>query len=103
MINIMIIFMMAIMYKIKRFGDAHMKVSGDVRGSAELRHSMTEAIRRRIGHLSAKAKGDTAHAKRRAATAPWSAMVGAMVLARIVDDEKRPKDLGRPCMHEDQS
>jgi TetR/AcrR family transcriptional repressor of nem operon len=37
------------------------------RGSAELRHSMTEAVRRRIGHLSAEAKGDTPHAKRRAA------------------------------------
>jgi TetR/AcrR family transcriptional repressor of nem operon len=40
-----------------------------------------------------KAKGDTAHAKRRAATAAWSAMVGAMVLARIVDDEKLSKEI----------
>lgn len=85
--------MIIIMYKIKVFGDAHMKVSGDARGSAELRHSMTEANRRRIGHLSSKAKGNTALAKRRAATAAWSATVGAMVHARIVDDEKLSKEI----------
>jgi TetR/AcrR family transcriptional repressor of nem operon len=32
-------------------------------------------------------KGESAREKRRAAIAAWSAMVGAMVLARIVDDE----------------
>jgi TetR/AcrR family transcriptional repressor of nem operon len=63
------------------------------RGSAELRHNMTETVRRRIGHLSAEAKGDTPHAKRRAAITAWSAMVGAMVLARIVDDEKLSKEI----------
>jgi TetR/AcrR family transcriptional repressor of nem operon len=63
------------------------------RGSAELRHSMTEAIRRRIGHLGAEAEGDTPREKRRAAIAAWSAMVGAMVLARIVDDEKLSKEI----------
>ena len=31
--------------------------------------------------------------KRRAAIAAWSAMVGAMVLARIVDDEKLSKEI----------
>jgi TetR/AcrR family transcriptional repressor of nem operon len=63
------------------------------RGSAELRHSMTEAIRRRISHLSAEAEGDTPREKRRAAIAAWSAMVGAMVLARLVDDEKLSKEI----------
>jgi TetR/AcrR family transcriptional repressor of nem operon len=63
------------------------------RGSAELRHSMTEAICRRIGHLSAEAEGDTPREKRRAAIAAWSAMVGAMVLARLVDDEKLSKEI----------
>jgi TetR/AcrR family transcriptional regulator, transcriptional repressor for nem operon len=63
------------------------------RGSAELRHSMTQGVRRRIGHLSAEAKGDTPHAKRRATIAAWSTMVGAMVLARIVDDEKLSKEI----------
>jgi TetR/AcrR family transcriptional regulator, transcriptional repressor for nem operon len=65
------------------------------RGSAELRHSMTEGVRRRIGHLGAEAKGDAPHAKRRAAIAAWSAMVGAMVLARIIDDEKLSKEILR--------
>jgi TetR/AcrR family transcriptional repressor of nem operon len=54
---------------------------------------MTEAVRRRIGHLSAEAKSDAPHAKRRAAIAAWSAMVGAMVLARIIDDEKLSKEV----------
>lgn len=57
------------------------------RGSADLRHRMTESLRRRIDHLGTAAEGDTPEAKRRAAIAAWSAMVGAMVLARIVDDE----------------
>lgn len=63
------------------------------RGSADLRHSMTEAVRRRIDHLSAEAAGDTPQERRRAAVAAWSAMVGAMVLARIVDDEKLSKEI----------
>jgi TetR/AcrR family transcriptional repressor of nem operon len=57
------------------------------RGSIELRHQMTEGARRRINHLAAEAQGDTPAEKRRAAIAAWSAMVGAMVLARLVDDE----------------
>jgi TetR/AcrR family transcriptional repressor of nem operon len=63
------------------------------RGSADLRHSMTEAVRSRINHLGVEAEGDTAHEKRRAAIAAWSAMVGAMVLARLVDDEKLSKEI----------
>jgi TetR/AcrR family transcriptional repressor of nem operon len=63
------------------------------RGSAELRHSMTEGVRRRIRHLSTEAEGDTPTKKRRAAIAAWSAMVGAMVLARLVDDEKLSKEI----------
>jgi TetR/AcrR family transcriptional regulator, transcriptional repressor for nem operon len=63
------------------------------RGSADLRHSMTEAVRSRINHLSVEAEGDTAHEKRRAAIAAWSAMVGAMMLARLVDDEKLSKEI----------
>ena len=63
------------------------------RGSADLRHSMTEAVRSRINHLGVEAEGDTPHEKRRAAIAAWSAMVGAMVLARLVDDEKLSKEI----------
>jgi TetR/AcrR family transcriptional repressor of nem operon len=54
---------------------------------------MTEGIRRRIGHLSVEAEGDKPKERRRAAIAAWSAMVGAMVLARIVDDEALSKEI----------
>jgi TetR/AcrR family transcriptional repressor of nem operon len=63
------------------------------RGSTELRHNMTEAVRRRIDHLRTEAAGDTPQEKRRAAIAAWSAMVGAMVLARLVDDEKLSEEI----------
>ena len=58
------------------------------RGSADLRRAMTQSVRRQIERFSAEAKDGTARDKRRAAIAAWSAMVGAMVLARIVDDDK---------------
>jgi TetR/AcrR family transcriptional repressor of nem operon len=63
------------------------------RGSAELRHGMTEGVRCRIGHLSVEAEGEKPKEKRRAAIAAWSAMVGAMVLARLVDDEALSKEI----------
>ena len=63
------------------------------RGSADLRRHMTEAARRRIDHLAAEAEGDTPDEKRRAAIAAWSAMVGAMVLARLVDDDRFSKEI----------
>jgi TetR/AcrR family transcriptional repressor of nem operon len=63
------------------------------RGSAELRHTMTESFRRQIDRFSAETEGDTPQEKRRAAIAAWSAMVGAMVLARLVDDEKLSKEI----------
>jgi hypothetical protein len=63
------------------------------RGSADLRHRMTEAVRSRINHLSVEAEGDRPKEKRRAAIAAWSAMVGAMVLARLVDDETLSKEI----------
>src|ERR1700739_3828127 len=43
------------------------------RGSAELRHGLTEGVRRRISHLSVEAEGDKPREKRRAAIAAWSA------------------------------
>ncbi len=63
------------------------------RGSADLRHRMTEAVSSRINHLSVEAEGDRPKEKRRAAIAAWSAMVGAMVLARLVDDETLSKEI----------
>jgi TetR/AcrR family transcriptional repressor of nem operon len=63
------------------------------RGSADLRHRMTQAIHYRIDYLAAEVDGGTSHAKRRAAIAAWASMVGAMVLARIVDDEALSKEI----------
>jgi TetR/AcrR family transcriptional repressor of nem operon len=63
------------------------------RGSTDLRHKLTEAVRSRIDHLSVEADGDTPKEKRRAAIAAWSAMVGAMVVARLVDDEGLSKEI----------
>ena len=54
---------------------------------------MTQSVRRQIDRFSAEAKGETAREKRRAAIAAWTAMVGAMVLARIVDDEKLSREI----------
>ncbi|WP_338698757.1 helix-turn-helix domain-containing protein [Bradyrhizobium sp. 26S5] len=63
------------------------------RGSAGLRQKMTAAVRSRIDHLTVDVEGDVPKEKRRAAIAAWSAMVGAMVLARLVDDEKLSKEI----------
>ncbi len=63
------------------------------RGSTDLRQVMTESTRRQIERFSAEAEGGTPREKRRAAIAAWSAMVGAMVLARIVDDDKLSREI----------
>ena len=47
---------------------------------------MTAGLRRQIEALSQGAPGASAAEKRRAAIGSWSAMVGAMVLARMSDD-----------------
>ncbi len=54
--------------------------------AANVRHELTESVRRRIEEFAKIAPGKTKDAKRRAAIASWSAMVGALVLSRIVDD-----------------
>jgi TetR/AcrR family transcriptional repressor of nem operon len=56
------------------------------RGTADLRHELTQAMRRQIENFTDTAPGHTKDARRREAVASWSAMVGAIVLARIVDD-----------------
>ncbi|WP_426422882.1 TetR/AcrR family transcriptional regulator [Bradyrhizobium genosp. A] len=63
------------------------------RGSADLRHRMTQATRYRIDFLTADTNDGTPHAKRRAAIAAWASMVGAMVLARIVDDDEFSREI----------
>ena len=59
-----------------------------IRQSPEARAAMTAALRRQIERLSHSAPGAGGPEKRQAAIASWSAMVGAMVLARLCDDPK---------------
>ena len=47
---------------------------------------MTSAQRTFIEMLSKKMDGKTASARRRAAIAKWSAMVGAITVSRAIDD-----------------
>lgn len=56
------------------------------RASADVRHTLTGNVRERIALFSKDAPGKTAEEKRRAAIGSWSAMVGAVTLARLVDD-----------------
>jgi TetR/AcrR family transcriptional repressor of nem operon len=63
------------------------------RGSAEARAALTGSIRRQIDRFSAASPGATPAERRRAAIATWSAMIGALVLARVVDDEKLSEEI----------
>ena len=63
------------------------------RGSADLRRVMTESDAPSDRSFQRRGEGGRAHEKRRAAIAAWSAMVGAMVLARIVDDDKLSQEI----------
>jgi len=56
------------------------------RGTAEARAEMTGGLRRQVESLSRTASGATPAERRRAAIGSWSAMVGALVLARMTDD-----------------
>ena len=63
------------------------------RASADVRATLTQAIRRQIDRFSAASPGTTPALRRRAAIAAYSAMVGAVTLARIVDDEEFSKEV----------
>jgi TetR/AcrR family transcriptional repressor of nem operon len=53
---------------------------------ASARAEMTRGLKRQIARLSRIAPGQTAAWKRQAAIGGWSAMVGAMIMARLSDD-----------------
>ncbi|WP_442782469.1 TetR/AcrR family transcriptional regulator [Collimonas fungivorans] len=57
-----------------------------VRAGDDVRHAMTESVRRQLEKFSQSAPGQTAEERRRAAVGSWSAMIGALMLARLVDD-----------------
>jgi TetR/AcrR family transcriptional regulator, transcriptional repressor for nem operon len=63
------------------------------RASPDVRATLTESIRREIERLAAASPGATAARRRRAAIATYSAMVGAVVLSRIVDDRELSKEI----------
>jgi TetR/AcrR family transcriptional repressor of nem operon len=63
------------------------------RGSAELRATLTDTVRRALDRFSAASPGTTAAQRRRAAIASYAAMVGAIVIARVVDDEKLSQEI----------
>jgi len=57
------------------------------RVSPEVRHTLTESMRKQIEAFSAAAEGATPQERRRNAIAALSTMVGGMVLARIASDD----------------
>lgn len=61
----------------------------------EARHAMTASMKERVEALSATAPGATPSARRQAAISAWSAMVGAMMLSRISDDQDFADELLR--------
>jgi TetR/AcrR family transcriptional regulator, transcriptional repressor for nem operon len=56
------------------------------RGPPAPRHTLTPVIRREIARLEAASPGATPAERRRAAIAAYSAMVGALLVSRVVDD-----------------
>jgi TetR/AcrR family transcriptional regulator, transcriptional repressor for nem operon len=58
------------------------------RASAAVRHTMTESLRRQIEAIAPASQGNTPQERRQNAIATLSSMIGAMVLARIADDER---------------
>jgi TetR/AcrR family transcriptional repressor of nem operon len=56
------------------------------RASDAARHAMTVNVRDQIEKFRRSAPGGTATERRQAAVGIWSAMIGALLLARVVDD-----------------
>lgn len=57
-----------------------------IRQSPEARAAMTETLRKQLAALAAGVPDGDDAVRRRAAIGSWSAMVGAMILARLSDD-----------------
>jgi TetR/AcrR family transcriptional repressor of nem operon len=68
-------------------GCVYAAVAGEaVRSTNDTRHAMTEGLKRQLAQLEPLSPGTTPEDRRRAAIASWSAMVGALMLSRVVDD-----------------
>jgi TetR/AcrR family transcriptional regulator, transcriptional repressor for nem operon len=57
-----------------------------VRQTPEARAIMAAGLKKQIERFSADLTGEEAHAARRQAIGAWSAMLGAVILARLIDD-----------------
>ena len=69
------------------------------RQSPAARAAMTAGLKKQIEALTACAPGDSASEKRRAAIGSWSAMVGAVILARLSDDPDLSTEVLRETRH----
>ncbi|OIQ81041.1 HTH-type transcriptional regulator TtgR [mine drainage metagenome] len=67
--------------------------SDTIRQSGEARAEMTAGLRRQIALLSQIAPGEDAAHQRRAAIGSWAAMIGALILARMTDDEALSEEI----------
>ena len=65
------------------------------RGAPETRHAITEGIEATLKALEEATPGTSAAERRQSAAATLAGMVGAIVLARAVDDEKLSKEVMR--------
>ncbi len=63
------------------------------RQGPEARAAMTASLRRQLAHFSESAPGASTCDQRRAAIGSWSAMVGALVLARLSDDPELSEEI----------
>ncbi len=65
------------------------------RAPEQTRHALTQSLQRQLDYFGKVAPGKTAAARRRAAIAGWSSMVGALMLSRLVDDPELSDELLR--------
>lgn len=69
-------------------GCVYAALSSEVaRLSLECRQVLTDGLKAQLDALSAKAPGRTSEAKRQRAVTAWSAMVGALLLSRVVAEK----------------
>jgi TetR/AcrR family transcriptional repressor of nem operon len=69
------------------YGCVYAAVAGEaIRSTDDTRHVMTEGLMRQLAKLEPLSPGRTANDRRRSAITGLSAMVGALMLSRVVDD-----------------
>jgi TetR/AcrR family transcriptional repressor of nem operon len=67
--------------------------SETLRQSPESRAAMTAGLTWHIDRLSRVAPGEDPAARHRASVRAWAAMIGALILARVSDDEKLSQEV----------